>query len=1104
MKADKMRTSHMVAIAVIEMMVLSSFGLPVGSNDGEMVSYDNDGNEDTRALAASPWPMFGGNAQHTFESTYDASENPGKTKWKYFLQGSDLHTPVIGTDGTIYFTSEDVKEYDLGFLYAINPDGTFKWWYRVKEDGDSYLASHLAIGVDDVIYFSRGDAYLFALNPNGTLKWKFETEDKVYSSPSIGPDGTIYMGSDDKYLYAINPDGTMKWKYQTGDKVKSSAAIGYDGTIYINSEDGYLYSIGPDGTLNWKVHDILYMPSIAKDGTIYSSNHYGLVSLYPDGTLKWTYENISSQFAIDSDGTLYFCYRDNGSAINRSYLYAMNPNSTIKWKLELMEGTTSAANWHSPISLSSDGTIFCGISNRIEPWTGTIFAVNPNGTLKWSSEHQNTLITGPIIGPDGTLYMCFYNYILAMGEEGNLPSSPPLPPLNLDVTPGDGYLNLFWDIPEDDGGSSLERYKIYRGSSSNRETLFATISSSNTNFNDTSIVNGATYYYYVTSVNAYSESQPSNEIVVASNPYPKPPTLADSPWPTFGGNNWHTGASQYDTSQNPGKLSWKVRIGDSGRASPAIGEDGAIYTGTKTDFLNAILPNGTIKWKFEVGSDIESTPAIGSDGTIYVGSNDNNLYAINPNGTLKWTFETAGFRNLGSPIIGFDGTIYLTAAALYAINPDGTLKWKTDDSHTNTALVIGKDGTIYTSSGNSLQAFNPDGKLRWDAMITGSILSSVAMDPNGIIYLGTSSLLEDNSVYAFFNNGTIKWRFESINQTKTPPSIGPDGTIYIGSLDEHLYAINPDGTLKWKAEYALGYGGIAIGAESTLYFGSVDNYIYAVNSDGTLKWRVETRSSIISSPAIGSDGTIYMGSNDDYFYAINKGSPSPPPNLTVSAGDGFVELKWEPPTDDGGLSITGYKIYRGKDINDMELLKTVNGSKTSYRDKSVKNGEEYFYHVTAENENGESDKSDDISKIPLADSGKYILAMIVMMILLIIGAIIFLRIREKRKKKKAPQEGAPSSTEPMKAGSPHPIPTYSVLIVASKENNLLRPKKNKNPKHPAPRSPQHLKFRAPQTPSAAPGAISFSQHLQMPHRSNAPIVDSRGRRRYNTPSQAEN
>jgi len=102
------------------------------------------------------------------------------------------------------------------------------------------------------------------------------------------------------------------------------------------------------------------------------------------------------------------------------------------------------------------------------------------------------------------------------------------------------------------------------------------------------------------------------------------------------------------------------------------------------------------------------------------------------------------------------------------------------------------------------------------------------------------------------------------------PAIGSDGIIYVGSGDGYLYAINPDGTLKWKYR---AWGSVdsspAIGSDGIIYVGSQIGYcgLHAINPDGTLKWKYQTVNNVWSSPAIGSDGTIYVGSGD-YLYAI--------------------------------------------------------------------------------------------------------------------------------------------------------------------------------------------------------------------------------------------
>ena len=94
-----------------------------------------------------------------------------------------------------------------------------------------------------------------------------------------------------------------------------------------------------------------------------------------------------------------------------------------------------------------------------------------------------------------------------------------------------------------------------------------------------------------------------------------------------------------------------------------------------------------------------------------------------------------------------------------------------------------------------------------------------------------------------------------------------------GSYPNYLYAINPNGSLKWK--FTTG-GWICssptIGSDGTIYVGSGDHYLYAINPDGTLKWKFKTGNSIYSSVAIAQDGTIFVGSDDNYLYAINSSS----------------------------------------------------------------------------------------------------------------------------------------------------------------------------------------------------------------------------------------
>jgi len=148
------------------------------------------------------------------------------------------------------------------------------------------------------------------------------------------------------------------------------------------------------------------------------------------------------------------------------------------------------------------------------------------------------------------------------------------------------------------------------------------------------------------------------------------------------------------------------------------------------------------------------------------------------------------------------------------------------------------------------------------------INSSPAVGTNGTIYME----INDTYLYALNPNGTLKWRYETWETGSVPssPAIGADGIVYVGSRDQYLYALNPDGTLKWRYETGSSVSSSpAICVDGTVYVGSWDHSLYALNPDGSLKWRYETGSSVYSSPAIGPDGTIYVGSNDSYVYAFH-------------------------------------------------------------------------------------------------------------------------------------------------------------------------------------------------------------------------------------------
>src|SRR5207253_850232 len=110
------------------------------------------------------------------------------------------------------------------------------------------------------------------------------------------------------------------------------------------------------------------------------------------------------------------------------------------------------------------------------------------------------------------------------------PNAPPSAPQNLAATGGNAQVTLTWQAPASDGGSPITNYKIYRGTSSNGETLLATIGNVLA-YTDSAVTNGVPYYYQVSAVNSPGEGAKSNEASATPSapPPPPPPTPPSAP-----------------------------------------------------------------------------------------------------------------------------------------------------------------------------------------------------------------------------------------------------------------------------------------------------------------------------------------------------------------------------------------------------------------------------------------------------------------------------------------------------------------------------------------------------------------------------------------------
>jgi outer membrane protein assembly factor BamB len=173
-------------------------------------------------------------------------------------------------------------------------------------------------------------------------------------------------------------------------------------------------------------------------------------------------------------------------------------------------------------------------------------------------------------------------------------------------------------------------------------------------------------------------------------------------------------------------------------------------------------------------------------------------------------------------------------------------------------------------------------KVKWEFILKESLEKSyggggVAIDTAGIIYIALGSVHEDTIGFlvAIYPDGKEKWRLklDAGIPAGTTPAISADGTIYLhangneGNIaaPEKLYAINPDGTIKWLwqnnvAAFVSDYiSSPVIGNDGSIYFGSMNTACYRIDDQGNFMSGSNDLgeiSSVNSTLAIGIDSSI--------------------------------------------------------------------------------------------------------------------------------------------------------------------------------------------------------------------------------------------------------
>jgi fibronectin type 3 domain-containing protein len=481
------------------------------------------------------------------------------------------------------------------------------------------------------------------------------------------------------------------------------------------------------------------------------------------------------------------------------------------------------------------------------------------------------------------------------------PPTPPGPPLDLQATAGDGTVALSWSPPADDGGSPITNYNIWRGTTPDSLSWLTTVLADVLSYQDSSVTNGVTYYYYVTAENSAGAGPPSNKVSatpMSGDTVPDPPlelvavagdARVSLSWqrPPDGGspitnyNIWR--------GTTPGGETWLDQV----PADVLSYTDSTVTNGqTYYYYVTAVNAEG----ESDPSNEVQATPSSAPTVPDAV----RNLQAEDGDGRVTLTWLPPA-NNGGRPITNYKVYRGTSSGDRSTVTTIGNVT-----SHTDLGLENGQRYYYVVSAVNEIDEGPPSAEVSATPATVPEAPRDIRATPGDDLVI-------------------IQWSAPGWNG-------GSPVTNY------RIYRGTTSGSLSPIAEVGP--------TDSYVDTGRVNGQPYYYQVSAVNRMGEGPRSAEVS--ATPREGPTV---------------PSAPQSLIATGGDGHVNLTWAPPATDGGLPITNYTVYQGVRSDDLKLFSKV-GTATTLQDFTVDNGVTYYYQVTANNSLGEGPGSPLASATP--------------------------------------------------------------------------------------------------------------------------------------------
>ncbi|MCU1350681.1 MAG: hypothetical protein JWO56_3711, partial [Acidobacteria bacterium] len=591
----------------------------------------------------------------------------------------------------------------------------------------------------------------------------------------------------------------------------------------------------------------------------------------------------------------------------------------------------------SPGSTSSPGPI--------QGSTSVFLSWGPSsGTLYYSLGVRN--MTTNVLVVDTTTANAFYNTSLSGGTPYRwnvaacnnsgcssfttvlyfqTPTTASIPgaPQNLSAAPGNGQNGLAWNPPSSNGGASITSYRVFRGTSSANTQIVtsggcASLGAS-TSCVDTGLTNGQSYYYIVSAVNAAGQGPPSNSatatpaapVTIPATPTNPTPGSPGGPGPIQGGTNvtlsWGGSAGTLYYSLGVRNMNTNVLVVDT--------------TTANTSYTAALSAQTPYRWNVAACnnagcSSFTSVLYFQTPTTASIPGPPQNLAAAPGNGQngLAWNPPSSDGGATITSYRVFRGT---SSANTQIVTSGGCANLGAATGCTDTGLTNGQSYYYIVSAVNAVGQ-GPPSNSATATPAGGVTIPAIPTNPTPGSPAGPGPILGSTSV-------TLSWG-------------GSVGTAY----------------------YSLGVRNMNTNALVVDTTTANTSYTAALSAQTPYRWNVAACNNAGCS---SFTGVLYFQTPST---AVIPGAPQ---NLAAAPGNGQNGLAWNPPSSDGGATITSYRVFRGTSSANTQLVTSGGcanlGVATGCTDTGLTNGQSYYYIVSAVNSAGQGPPSNSATATPI-------------------------------------------------------------------------------------------------------------------------------------------